>query len=181
MPSLAEEVRAAPLTPSAHPFEGTPGCPGSGRPPCPASELWGARPPLRGCSRDRTRWEGSQGARGPGRMPAAPALCRPLRGAPPAARQGWGGGGRAQVKERRLVAFPGSAALLLPWPLAPPPHNEQLVENLHFMKIGQKDKGVSLCCPVLLPWPIWEPSPPLRPIFGSREREPPSLLSLGAA
>ena len=46
------------------------------------------------------------------------------------------------------MAFLSSAPLLFLWPLAPPPqHNEQLVENLHFMKIGWKDKGVCLCCP----------------------------------
>lgn len=50
--------------------------------------------------------------------------------------------------------------LLLSWSLVPPTHNEQLVENLHFMKIGLKNKGVSLYCPVLPSWPIWILSPP---------------------
>lgn len=45
-------------------------------------------------------------------------------------------------------------------PRLPTTHNEQFVENLHFMKIGLKNKGVSLCCPVLPPWPIWVLSPP---------------------
>lgn len=69
------------------------------------------------------------------------------------------------------MAFPSSAPLLFLWPLAPPQHNEQLVENLHFMKIGWKDKGVSLCCPVLPPWPVWELSPPLRPVCKVLEKE----------
>lgn len=70
-----------------------------------------------------------------------------------------------------LVPFP--APRLGPWF---PPHNEQLVESLHFMEIGWKDKGVSLlCCPVLPPWPMWEGSPSLRPIFGSGDRGSPYL------
>lgn len=69
------------------------------------------------------------------------------------------------------MAFPSSAPLLFLWPLAPPQHNEQLVENLHFMKIGWKDKGVSLCCPVLPPWPVWELYPPLRPACKVLEKE----------
>lgn len=62
---------------------------------------------------------------------------------------------------RRRDGWPFHAApSFSPGPWLPTSHNEQLVENLHFMKIELKDKGVSLYYPVLPPWPIWVLSPP---------------------
>lgn len=69
-------------------------------------------------------------------------------------------GPKTQVKEKGWASLPYAAPSFSPGPRLPPTHNEQLVENLHFMKIGLKNKGVSLYCPALPPWPIWVLSPP---------------------
>lgn len=106
-------------------------------------------------SQDRTRWESHRA----GRMRAAPALCpkSPSKFFLSGPRGPETSDAETQVKEKGGVALPQAPP---PWSLAPPTHNEQLVENLHFMKIGLKNKGVSLCCPVLPTWPIWVLSPP---------------------
>lgn len=132
-----------------------------------------ARSPLHFFTLCRTRWEGSRGSRGwAGRMRTAPALCAmeaPTLGALPLPR----GEPEAQVKERGRLAFPHQPPLR-PCSPRPPPNNKQLVEDLHFMKIGWEDKGVSLCCSVT----YLETVPTLKPVSGSGERGVPPLLFL---
>lgn len=179
---LSGEVRAAPPTPRAHPSEGTPGFLGSG----PALRLSAGREATAPWTSAAATGRGGRGSRAPaGQEGCGPRP--PSEWPPPAGSFLWPEGDpsalkgelKTRVQERGLVAFPLSAPPTLSPGSPHPQHNEQLVENLHFMKIGWKTKGSLYVAQSFPPWPLWELSPPLRPIFGSQERGFPSLSSLG--
>lgn len=149
--------------PKNTPCSGTPGFLGSG--PHALSRILGA-----GCESAIlvTSARTGRGGRVTGQEGCGPhppsALSLPLSEALPLAREDLSPqllSPKTQVKETGWVAFPyGAPPPSLLAPDSPPTHNEQLVENLHFMKIGLKNKGVSLYYTVLPSWPVWVLSPP---------------------
>lgn len=144
---MDEKVRAARRTPESSPFRGD-------------ARIAG----LRACALPRDGGAGREGM-APGTLPGPDAVggvagrprgrkdasrarppSLPLCGALPLAC----GPERSEVRTQTQVGGWGCCGLspFSTYPPSPalgsPPYNEQLVENLHFMKIALKDKGVSL-------------------------------------